>query len=88
MASFSCGITGELCTEPTATPSGNVYEKKIIEKWIQLPFNLIDFDVLTVRTTVIIICFTESVLSKVNSLYKITCSLQFHFWSKLLGTRL
>ena len=36
MASFSCGITGELCTEPTATPSGNVYEKKIIEKWIQV----------------------------------------------------
>jgi len=35
MASFSCGITGELCVEPTATPSGNVYEKKIIERWIQ-----------------------------------------------------
>ena len=35
MASFSCGITGEICEEPAATPSGNVYERKHIEKWIQ-----------------------------------------------------
>jgi len=35
MASFSCGITGELCEEPTATPSGSVYERKHIERYIQ-----------------------------------------------------
>lgn len=34
MASFSCGITGELCGEPAVTPSGGVYEKKVIERWI------------------------------------------------------
>ena len=34
MASFSCGITGELCSEPTVTPNGGVYEKKVIERWI------------------------------------------------------
>jgi pre-mRNA-processing factor 19 len=34
MSSFSCGITGELCKEPAVTPSGGVFERKIIERWI------------------------------------------------------
>ena len=34
MSSFSCGITGEVCKEPTVTPSGGVFERKVIERWI------------------------------------------------------
>lgn len=34
MASFSCGISGETCAHPFVTPSGGVYEKANIERWI------------------------------------------------------
>ena len=34
MASFSCGISGELCKNPYVTPSGGVYEKENIFRWI------------------------------------------------------
>jgi len=34
MASFSCDISGEPCSHPYVTPSGGVYEKANIERWI------------------------------------------------------
>lgn len=34
MSSFSCGISGDACGRPCVTPSGGVYEKVNIERWI------------------------------------------------------
>lgn len=34
MSSFACGISGDPCKRPYITPSGGVYEKTNIERWI------------------------------------------------------